>query len=177
MGNNKKEYLSFISRLTSLLSDYSPAQLNDFLAASKKGFSSLTPIIEEFISFQEAQGPKGKANNAQQDKSNKVIPLEKHQANTSGLSDSVVREILESRYFLTTNQSLLDFANQVFGMNISLVNPSRKTIIDKIIAHLRSLDPQTRKKYLQIMNQRIAKNGSGKPPTFFSQWEKIIKGL
>ena len=165
-------YLAFVSRLTDLLSNYTPRDLRMFLDAARRGVPSMFPVIEACIEMVESapRGTRGKSVSIGPSQIG-IYPERLH-----------LFDLLRSRDLFPSNADLALFAARVvpkmtrkrFG------KMSRSDIAVRIIDYLETLDLDKRRRLEDSMRKAIDSISAGlegKPESFFLQWEKIIKAI
>jgi len=91
-------------------------------------------------------------------------------------------DMLRDKRLFPSNSDLSDFAGRVLpGMSRTRFEKvSRADIAARIIEYLETKDRRTRDELESSMKEAMASSGTGKSAdrkSFFSRWEKIIKGI
>jgi len=107
---NNQDFLNFVSRLTSFISDYTPQQLNTYLSLSDKGFPLLSPVIISLLSI---ASPDDIADNVLSETSNNVKE-EKSDGLITQPMDNEIFDLLCSKKIFPQNKDLIEFAINIF---------------------------------------------------------------
>ncbi len=168
-----QEASRFLKKALELVSSYSKEDLRKFHDLACKDYPSLAPLIREYLDVA-GRGdtdvlPSRGANRANADRG-------RHDARQMHLFD-----LLRDRRLFASNNDLADFAGRVLPeMSRSRFDKmSRGDIAARIIEYLETLDPNTRERLEASMREALkhSPNDVGDKRSFFSTWEKIIKGI
>lgn len=167
-----REFLAFVSKLTELLSSYSSKDLRLFHRLARRGFPSILPVVEACIQVAESRRARTWKTPT---KSEIVQGLDR----SEGLH---LFDLLRSKKLFPTNSGLADFAARVVPKMTRkrFDKMSRSDIAARIIDYLETLDSNKRRNLEVAMRKAIASISAGmkeEPQSFFSQWERIIKGI
>jgi hypothetical protein len=164
------DFKAFLSRLTDMMIDYTPDQLRNFHNIAKQRFPAAAPVIRAYIEW--ANPTAGEKREAES----------KSRKPETGSDTSHLYDMLRSKELFPQNSDLAQFASRVLpGMaKRRFDKTSRTTIAGQIIEYLETLNSGKRERLEQAMRQAMTtlkSGGKSEPRSFFSQWEKIIKGI
>jgi len=179
---NHRTYMTFVSRLTDFLSNYSVQELRSFLDLAGRGFPAIASVIEACIQMLDTSAretkegliytPTGITEPAT--KWPKAVDIPKDLLSLSHL--------LLSKELFRTNHDLAKFAARVLpGMpKLRHDKMSRHDIVGKITGYLEKVNFRKREQLEASMRKAIDVMSAGEQKevqSFFSQWENIIKGI
>ena len=175
-------YLDFISRVTELTADYSLEDLRSFFKSASHGFPIMVNVVEAYLVLATSEQGTTKAKSFGK---NKVVPQDSPKTieGSSAKRENVhLFDLLRSKELFPTNSDLAGFAGRIFPRidKRRFNKMSRGDIAARIIEHLETLNSQKRVNLEASMRKAISTISDGEPrerESFFSQWEKIIKGL
>ncbi len=175
-------FMRFVSKVTNLMSEYTAEDLGSFLHSSKQGFPSLAPVIEACIGM--LTPSRGRADQRLASRSEAIAGLiSKRRRETAAEREAgPLFNLLLSKELFPTNAQLGEFAVRVLpGMPRRRYDKmSRADIAGRVIEYLETLDLARRRRLEAAMRKAIASisgDAKAQPESFFSQWEKIIKGI
>lgn len=164
-----KRFLRFVRKVMDVPLGYSKEDLTAFRNLTKDDYPSLVPLIDEYVRLAErsetdvdAGRPKGKGRPDRVDQMH-------------------LFDLLRQKQLFPSNADLANFASRILpGIKGRRFNKmSRGDIAARIIEYLETRQPRTREE-LEI-SMRGAMNSGSKTPedqrSFFSRWERIIKGI
>lgn len=162
--------LRFVARLTETAAAYSKDELVTFRSVATKEYPSLVPLIDEYVRIAErnvtdVQPRRGKLS-AKPRRPEAQIHL---------------FDLLREKKLFPSNSDLAQFASRVMP-NIKdrrFHKMSRADIAARIIEHLETLNGRTREALEASMREAMQSTPekTSDRKTFFSTWEKIIKGI
>lgn len=163
--------LQFIKKIIDVPAGHSKEDLMMFRSIASREYPALVSLMDEYLRIAENADVDGPANGINQSKAGK----EKHEAKSMHLFD-----MLRDKKLFPSNSDLSEFAGRVLpGMSRSRFEKvSRADIAARIIEYLETKERRTREELEASM--RGAMTGTTKASdrkSFFSQWEKIIKGI
>jgi hypothetical protein len=163
--------LDFVSRASGLTSKYSRESLLRLRERAEREFPAYTRLIEAYLDLLER---------AETDAQLKMPNRGQSEPRTRGSVEHLF-DLLRSKKLFPTNLELADFAGRVLpGMNLKrLSKVSRGEIAARIIEYLETLDSTTKRRLEESMRDAVISGRAEKRDrnTFFSKWEKIIKGI
>jgi len=162
-----QKYMRFIGTLSSLLSEHSHHDLNQYRRMARRGFPHLVPVIEACIKmrWRDSRGIS----------SERVDEIDSSQS-------AHLFDLLRSRELFPNNADLAGFAARVLpGLTKRRFDKmSKADIAGRIIEYLETLQTGKRHRLEQAMREAMrSQPGAGKKDreSFFTQWENIIKGI
>jgi hypothetical protein len=166
-------YMSFISKLTQLMSDYSHDDLEAFVHQSQKNFPTVAPVL---IACMQMMAPEAGMN---------VRRRWKERISSNAMDRNAhahLFDLLRSKELFPTNGDLATFAGRILpGMDKKRFDKmSRADIAARIIEYLETQDSIKSRRLQTSMRNAMARNSSShktERESFFSQWESIIKGI
>ncbi len=168
----QKRFLRFVSKLTDALAQVGAEDLHDYEGWAKDGYGHLVPIFKACEQLLARFGPE-----IYRPASHLRIPLRSRHREGEHLFD-----LLRSKEHFPTNLELSQFASRILpDMSAKRFDKmSRADIAARIIEYLETFDLRTRKKLEQSMRAALMEapvREKGIDQSFFSQWQKIIKGI
>jgi hypothetical protein len=168
----QKRFLRFVSKLTDALTQVSPDDLNDYERWASEGYVHLIPILKGCEELLRRFGPE-----INRPVGSYRLPVRNRYKDSEHLFD-----LLRSKEYFPTNLELAQFASHILpDMSAKRFDKmSRADIAARIIEYLETFDPRTRKKAEYSMRtalMRLPASEKGIDQSFFSQWQRIIKGI
>ena len=176
LGSNTRhrEFLRFVSRLTSVAAGISKEDLDEFARVARRDFPWLERIIHGYLDL---------AIRADSD----VVRHSVGRRRTSAPENFDPRhmhlfDLLRSKQLFPSNADLANFAGRILP-NMTrrrFDKMSRGDIAARIIEYLETLDSSTRNRLEDAVRTAAARShssGTATSDTFFQRWESIIKGL
>jgi hypothetical protein len=167
-------FLQFLKRALELTSSYSKDDLHVFLDLCHRDYPGLSSLVAEYIRVAERGDTdilpgRGFAN---RNRPTSAVP---------GTRQMHVFDLLRDKRLFASNSDLAEFAGRILpDMSRSRFDKmSRGDIAARIIEYLETLEPGTRDRLEASMRNAVAST-SGRvsdKKSFFSTWEKIIKGI
>jgi hypothetical protein len=160
-------FFKFIAKLHDIFGEYSLEELKHFKRMSRTQFPHIQSFLSDLIEIaSEFKGvPPSKPRK----------PVKKREGAIPKLDWTSIEGLLSSREVFPTNQSLMEFANEIFDLDIKWKSPSRKNLVNRIVNLVRRQPLEGQLKSARLLRER-AKGTSSKPlDEFFSQWERVIK--
>lgn len=181
-NESHRSYMTFVSRLTDFLSDYSVRELRSFLDSASHGFPGVAPVIEACIRMVDTSAGQTRGGSLSESTSS-TKPATKWPKAVEIPKDLVkLPDLLLSKELFRANQDLVKFAIRVLpGMPKRRYDKmSRDDIVAKIVDYLEQVNSRKRERLETSMRRAIDMMSAGEQKevqSFFSQWEKIIKGI
>lgn len=187
-ARDPRAFMGFLSRVSAVLADYSREELLEFGRMATRSYPALADLVDAALRM----GDQGRESApVDQVRSAAEESTELPQAERSGAAQARVRQrnigsklemLLSSRSLFPTNDELVQFAMRtVPGMSRSgLAGKGRSFVVRRIVAQIAKLDPERREEISRALQQAVdgyAHGAFADPQSFFSQWEKIIKGM
>jgi hypothetical protein len=169
-----RSLLLFIRKIVEVPLGYSKGDLLAFRSVASRDYSSLLPLIDEYIGLAERADTN-------------VIPApginSKNRAKRSPTSPEQMHlfDLLRDKKLFPSNSDLSGFAARIIPSMTTLTRwekMSRGEIVAKIIEYVETRDLSTRRALEASMRDALV-SGSDKSSdrrSFFSKWEQIIKG-
>lgn len=168
-----RSLLQFIKKILDVPLGYSKADLITFRSIASRDYSTLVPVIDEYIRIAEQAdtdvAPSGAGSSSRRSK----VPADAAQMH--------LFDLLRDRRLFPSNSDLSDFAARVLP---SLTRKrfdkmSRGEIVAKIIEYVETRDAKTRRDLEASMRDAMvaAPEKTSDRRSFFSKWERIIKGM
>lgn len=173
MRKSHQAFLSFINRTSEIASRFSREDLMLFKDLAMAEFPAFVSVIEGYIRLAECSESDAQIQ----------TPSTRYSAKTNGDATSSLHlfDLLRDKRLFPTNSDLASFAGRILpGMNQHRFDKmSRGDMATRVIEYLETLEKNKRSKLEESMREAlISRPSSGKASkTFFSQWERIIKGL
>lgn len=172
-SDRHRSLLDFIKRVVDVPLGYSKEDLAEFRSVAQGEFSALVPLIDAYLGFMEKSETDAVLARTNS-KSTKLV------RRTRADEEMHLFDLLRERKLFPSNAELSDFASRVLpGMKpYRFDKMSRGDIAGRVIEHLETLDPKTRKDLEASMREAMSlgeKTVDRK--SFLSKWEKIIKGI
>jgi hypothetical protein len=174
--NKHRALLQFLRRIMDIPSLYDKGDLVIFRSLTSRGYPALLPIVEEYVRLAERSDsdvlpPKFTNNNKKTKASPKV----------SSSTEMHLFDLLRERRLFQSNSDLAEFAGRVLPKmsRHRFDKMSRGDIAARIIEYLETRNRSTRER-LEASMRGAMESGPDKASdrrSFFSQWEKIIKGI
>lgn len=162
--------LRFVARLTELAAAYSREELVTFRSIATREYPALVPLIDQYVRLAE----KNETN---------VQPRRVKSSGRPRRPEAEIHlfDLLREKKLFPSNSDLAQFASRVMP-NIEgrrFHKMSRADIAARIIEHLETLNGRTREALETSMREAMdsTPEKTSDRKTFFSTWEKIIKGL
>lgn len=168
-----RAFLQFVRRMLDLAERYSKEDLANFRDIARRDFPSVCPIIDEYLRMAERADSDAPLSPPFL---RRPLPARRGEGQPMHLFD-----LLRDRRLFASNSDLAEFAGQILP-NMSrhrFDKLSRGDIAARVIEYLETLDPRMRER-LETSMRSALKSGTPKPSdrkSFFSKWEKIIKGI
>jgi hypothetical protein len=163
--------LSFIKKIIEVPLGHSKEDLMTFRSIASREYPSVVPLIDEYLQLAErADTELGER------------PQAKAKSSKRGDAESMhLFDMLRDKRLFPSNSDLSDFAGNILpNMRRNRFDKmSRGDIAARIIEYLETKDRRTRHDLEASMKEAMA-TGSDKAAdrkSFFSKWEKIIKGI
>jgi hypothetical protein len=167
-----RSLLNFLRKVVEVAAPYSKEDLLNFRSAASKEFPAVVPILDAYLTFAERAdtdvvegGVRGRS---------------KSQTRTPTSSMHLFDMLRDKRLF-PSNSDLSEFAGRVLpGMSRYRYDKmSRSDIAARIIEYLETKDRKTRNGLEVSMREAMLSTPekSADRRSFFSKWEKIIKGI
>ena len=168
-----RSLLQFIKRIVDVPLGYSKNDLVTFRSVASREYPALVSVIDEYIEL---------AEKADTDIVPNVVgaTLSKRRRASSDPEQMHLFDLLRDRRLFPSNSDLSDFAARVLpSMTRKRFDKmSRGEIVAKIIEYVETRDTRTRQELEASMREAMV-SGPDKTSdrkSFFSKWEKIIKG-
>jgi rubrerythrin len=167
-----KALLNFIRKVVDVPLGYSKGDLLMFRSVASRDYRSLVPLIDEYMKLAERADTDAAPHGRVRKTSGRMTdPEQMH-----------LFDMLREKRLFPSNSELSEFAGRVLP-NMSrhrFDKMSRGDIATRIIEYLETKDHRTREELEASMRDAMV-SGSQKSAddrkTFFSKWEKIIKGI
>jgi hypothetical protein len=166
-----RSLLTLIRRIIDVPLAYSKNDLIELRSAASMQYPAIVPLIDEYIRLAELSDTDVILSTANE----RQIRKRRASAQEMHLFD-----LLRERKLFPTNADLAEFAVRVIPEipKSRFLKISRAEIAARIIDYLETLNPQTREKLEASMRDAVAVAPRQKADrqSFFSKWERIIKG-
>jgi len=174
-------YMAFVSKLTDLVSEYTAEDLYSFLASARRGFPCVVPVVEACIKMLNSTAATSSSDASAQLGQNQDRPGISCQ-NQWSKSRPRLSDLLLSRTLFSTNKDLIRFATRVLPdmPDRRYDKMSRTEIVRRICDYLDELNSRKRHRLEAAMRKAIdiiSAEEERQVDSFFSQWERIIKGI
>jgi hypothetical protein len=164
-------WLNFIQKAASVPSDYSKEDMKAFRRIAARESPSLVPLIDAYLNLaQQSDTATGARRSAERKGSNG--------------GNMHLFDLLREKRLFPQNLLLAQFASRVLPhmRNYRFDKMSRSDIAARIIEHIERSDPRTRSKLEESMREalgqiKVRPTKEIDRTSFFSKWERIIKGL
>lgn len=168
--------LQLIDKIVSVPLGFTKEDLVSFRQTASRTYPAIVPLIDEYIRFAELSDTE--ASPRRSVKVSKKVAASKTKAVSPEMH---LFDLLRERRLFPANADLAHFAARVLpNMNAYRFDKmSRGDIAGRIIEYLEMLEPQTREQLEVSMRQAMSSTSTAKPTdrkSFFSTWERIIKG-
>lgn len=169
--NRHRALLRFVQKVIDVPANYSVQELLQFRSACVKSYPEVVPLIDAYLRIAESA-----ATNVEPSERVRVKLPRSRVDSSMHLFD-----MLRDKRLFPSNSDLSEFAGRVLpGIRSARFDKmSRGDIAGKIIEHLETKDNSTRRE-LEASMREAMESGSKKVQdrkSFFSKWEKIIKGI
>lgn len=166
-----KNLLTFIRKILGVPLGYSKDDLIIFRSIASRQYPTIVPLIDSYIDLAEES-------DTSVIKKNSSIRSTRRQKNAN--AEMHLFDMLRDSRLFPLNTDLAEFAVRIMP-NIPrgrFAKISRVEIAARIVDYLETLSPQTRKKLEASMRDAMATHPDKQadPASFFSKWERIIKG-
>jgi hypothetical protein len=164
--------LQFIRKIVDVPLGYSKNDLLTFRSLAARDYPALTALVEQYLRL---------ADRSETD----VLPVGSPRRGKSSRKTEAQQmhlfDLLREKRLFSSNADLAEFAARILPKMRSyrFDKMSRGDIAARIIEYLETRDPRTRKDLEESMRNAMD-SGVVKPVdkrSFFSEWEKIIKGI
>lgn len=167
--SSQQRYFKFISGLSELLSSVTRDDLMRFRHLARHGFADLLPVIEGCIKMIRRRTMPPETT---------VAPAQPSQRYPS----EHLFDLLRSKEHFPTNSRLAEFATRILpGITRKRYDKmSRADIAGQIIEYIESFPARKRERLESLIRDaiRVPDGKAGEQQeSFFSKWEKVIKGL
>jgi hypothetical protein len=168
-----RSLLQFIDKIVSVPVNYSKEDLLAFRRAAQRDYPGVVPLIDEYIRL---------TGKAETDVAPRLSPKSRA-GKTAQPSPGEMHlfDLLREKRLFPSNADLSQFAARVLpNMTARRFDKmSRGDIAGRIIEYLETLDPGTREQLEASMREvmRSPAERTADRKSFFSTWEKIIKGI
>lgn len=176
MASDKKHtaWLTFINKVADVTAGYSKEDLRAFRRIALREAPSFEPVVEAYLNLSEKSD-----SGVQIGRKKQETPARRNGANMH------LFDLLRDKRFFPQNLQLAQFAARVLPhmRNYRFDKMSRVDIAARIIEYIEKSDHRARAKLEESMREalgQIKRSGSPKQvdrSSFFSKWERIIKGL
>jgi len=168
-----RSLLQFIKKILDVPIGYSKADLISFRSVASREYPTLVPVIDEYIQV---------AEKADTDVIPiKAVPSSRRSKVHADAAQMHLFDLLRDRRLFPSNSDLSDFAARVLpSMTRKRFDKmSRGEIVAKIIEYVDTRDAKTRHDLEASMRDAMtaAPDRTSDRRSFFSKWEKIIKGM
>lgn len=168
-----RRLLQFIKKILDVPLGYSKADLIIFRSVASRDYIALVPVIDDYIRVAEQAdtdvAPSSAGNSSRRSKA------------SADAAQMHLFDLLRDRRLFPSNSDLSDFAARVLpSMTRKRFDKmSRGEIVAKIIEYVETRDAKTRRDLEASMRDAMvaAPEKISDRKTFFSKWEKIIKGM
>ena len=168
-SSSQQRYFKFISGLSDLLSSVTRDDLMRFRHLARHGFADLVPVIEGCIKMI----------------GRRKLPPETTIGSTDVPqrgSDEHLFDLLRSKEHFPTNSRLAEFATRILpGITRKRYDKmSRADIAGQIIEYIEAFPARKKERLESLIREAIKspdRQAREQQESFFSKWEKIIKGL
>ena len=166
-----RTYLAFLAKITSLLAEYSRDDLAGFRTLAEKSYPAMASLIAACMDVA-VELPTSESSNGSSDS-----PARRAK------SRKPLLDLLCSTELFPTNSDLIAFSKRALPEMSprGLSGRGRRFIADRVVSHLEAINGGKREQLEQSMREVIESirlsSKKQEPQSFFSQWEKIIKGM
>jgi hypothetical protein len=175
--------LQFIQKILNVPLGYTKYDLHKFRDIAWHDYQSLTPIIEEYIRLADRADTNivfSEKNIRQAIIDERMREADTRKRRAAAPDQMHLFDLLRDKRLFPSNSDLSDFAGRIFPDMVRrrFDKMSRGDIAARVIEYLETLNPRTRQKLEGSMREAI-KSGvvkSSDRKSFFSRWERIIKG-
>jgi hypothetical protein len=167
-NHRHKPLLLFVRRIVDVPLGYSKDDLIAFRDLARRDYAALTSLIDEYILM------------ADRASTNVLLPSKNVSSRSQAPGEMHLFDLLRDKRLFPSNAELSDFAGRIFPKMVRrrFDKMSRGDIAARIIEYLETRNPRTRQTLETSMREAITA-GSVKTSdrkSFFSKWERIIKG-
>ncbi|UWZ83374.1 hypothetical protein [Occallatibacter riparius] len=151
---------------------YSKEDLVDFRSVASKDFRAFVPLIDEYLRF---------AERADTEVVSETARLSSRRFSKAGSESMHLFDMLRDKRLFPSNSDLSEFAARILpGMSHYRYDKmSRGDIASRIIEYLETRDKKTRQGLETSMREAMVSTPekAADRKSFFTKWEKIIKGI
>lgn len=174
LDRKHRVFLQFLKKVLELTSSYSKDDLRVFLDLCHRDYPGLAALVAEYIRVAE----RGDTD---------ILPGRGYAARNRptptlpAMRQMHVFDLLRDRRLFASNSDLAEFAGRILPdmSRTRFDKMSRGDIAARIIEYLETLEPGTRDRLEASMRDAVASTSGdvSDKKSFFSTWEKIIKGI
>lgn len=169
-ANNHRSFMAFLRRAIDVAIGYSKDDLLAFRAVAMREHHAFLPLIDAYLSLTDSAD-------------SEVVEMTSKSGWRAAKrpTDMHLFDLLRERRLFPSNADLSDFAARILPSmrRYRFDKMSKGDIAARIIEYLETRDPSTKARLESSMRQALASSDRKRvdKKSFFSEWEKIIKGI